>query len=168
MKDLWESMIDVILKQIARLAASWLVNLIFPGGGLGLGILGFDKGGGVGYQFGGEVKKYQFGGLADTVIAKLDIGEYVISKPMTDFIRKFKAIPQNLIEAISRGLPTPVPAFAGGGPVGTPNITTSSFGETKIYIDIHNNRISDNVDIKRLAVTISDEVLRKIEMKRRH
>lgn len=168
MKDLWKSMIDAILQQIARLAASWIVNLIFPGGGLGLGILGFNKGGGVGYQFGGQVKKYQVGGLADTVMAKLDIGEYVISKPMTDFIRKFKAIPQNLIEAVSRGLPTPTPAFAGGGIVNTPNITTSNFGETKIHIDIHDNRISDNVDIKRLAITISDEVLRKIELKRRH
>lgn len=168
MKDLWKSMIDAILQQIAKLAASWIINLIFPGGGLLSGILGFSKGGGVGYQFGGEVKKYQFGGLADTVMAKLDIGEYVISKPMTDFIRRFKAIPQDLISAIAGGLPTPVPAFASGGSVGSPNITAQGFGETKIYIDIHDNRISDNVDIKRLAVTISDEVLRKIEMKRRH
>lgn len=168
MKDLWKSIIDAILQQIAKLAASWIINLIFPGGGLLSGILGFNKGGGVGYKFGGEVKKYQVGGLADTVMAKLDIGEYVISKPMTDFIRKFKAIPQNLVEAVSRGLPTPVPAFAGGGIVSTPDITTSSFGETKINIDIHDNRIANDVDIKRLAVTISDEVLRKIEMKRRH
>ena len=168
MKDLWKSMIDAILQQIAKLAASWLINLIFPGGGLLSGILGFNKGGGVGYQFGGEVKKYQFGGLADTVMAKLDIGEYVISKPMTDFIKKFKAIPQNLVEAISGGLPTPVPAFAGGGSVGTPNITAQGFGETKIYIDIHDNRIASDVDIKRMAITISDEVLRKIEMKRRY
>jgi hypothetical protein len=130
--------------------------------------LGFDKGGGVGYQPGGEVKKYQFGGLADTVMAKLDIGEYVISKPMTDFIRKFKAIPQNLVEAVSRGLPTPVPAFAGGGPVGNPNITASGFGETKINIDIHDNKIASDIDVKRMAVNISDEVLRKIELKRRH
>ncbi|GAF79210.1 unnamed protein product, partial [marine sediment metagenome] len=90
MKDLWKDMIDAILQQIAKLAASWIINLIFPGGGLLSGILGFDKGGGVGYQFGGEVKKYQVGGLADTVMAKLDIGEYVISKPMTDFIKRFK------------------------------------------------------------------------------
>lgn len=168
MKDLWKDMIDAILQQIAKLAASWIVNLIFPGGGLLSGILGFNKGGGVGYQFGGEVKKYQSGGLADTVMAKLDIGEYVISKPMTDFIKKFKAIPQNLVEAVSRGLPTPVPAFASGGLVGTPNITAQGFGETKINIDIHDNRIASDVDIKRLAVTISDEVLRKIELKRRH
>jgi len=168
MKDLWKSMIDAILQQIARLAASWIVGLIFPGGGLGLGILGFNKGGGVGYQPGSEVKKYQFGGLADTVMAKLDIGEYVISKPMTDFIRKFKAIPQNLVEAVSRGLPTPAPAFAGGGIVSTPNITTSSFGETKININIHDNRIANDVDVKRMAITISEEILRKIELKRRH
>ena len=168
MKDLWKSMIDAILQQIAKLAASWIINLIFPGGGLLSGILGFNKGGGVGYHFGGEVKKYQFGGLADTVMAKLDIGEYVISKPMTDFIRKFKAIPQNLVEAITGGLPTPVPAFAGGGSVGIPNITAQGFGENKIYIDIHDNKIANDLDIKRLAVTISDEVLRKIELKRRH
>jgi len=168
MKDLWKSMIDVILHQIARMAASWIVNLIFPGGGLLSGILGFNKGGGVGYQFGGEVKKYQFGGLVDTVPARLTVGEYVIDKPMTDFIRRFKAIPQNLVEAIAGGLPTPAPAFAGGGIVSTPNITAQGFGETKINIDIHDNRITNDVDVKRMAVTISDEVLRKIEMKRRH
>jgi hypothetical protein len=162
MKDLWKSIIDAILQQIAKLAASWVIKLVF-------GAIGFDMGGIVKeFQSGGEVKKFQFGGMADTVMAKLDIGEYVISKPMTDFIRRFKAIPQDLISAIAGGLPTPVPAFAGGGSVGTPNITASSFGETKIYIDIHDNRISDNVDIKRLAVTISDEVLRKIELKRRY
>ena len=168
MKDLWKSMIDAILQQIARFAASWIINLIFPGGGLLSGILGFDKGGGAGYQFGGEVKKYQFGGSVDTIPARLTVGEYVINKPMTDFIRRFKAIPQNLIEAVSRGLPTPIPAFAGGGPVSTPNITAQGFGETKINIDIHDNRIASDVDIKRLAITVSNEVLRKIELKRRH
>jgi hypothetical protein len=162
MKDLWKSIIDAILQQIAKLAASWVIKLVF-------GAIGFDMGGIVKeFQSGGEVKKFQFGGMTDTVMAKLDIGEYVISKPMTDFIRRFKAIPQDLISAIAGGLPTPIPAFAGGGSVGTPNITASSFGETKIYIDIHDNRIDSEVDIKRLAVTISDEVLRKIELKRRH
>jgi len=168
MKDLWKSMIDVILQQIAKLAASWIINLIFPGGGLLSGILGFDKGGGVGYQFGGEVKKYQFGGSVDTIPARLTIGEYVIDKPMTDFIKRFKMIPQNLVNAVVRGLPTPTPAFAGGGPVGTSSITAQGFGETKINIDIHDNRIASDVDVKRMAVTISDEVLRKIELKRRH
>jgi len=168
MKDLWKDMIDAILQQIAKLAASWIVNLIFPGGGLLSGILGFNKGGGVGYQFGGEVKKYQFGGSVDTIPARLTVGEYVIDKPMTDFIKRFKMIPQNLVNAVARGLPTPAPAFAGGGPVGTPNITAQGFGETKINIDIHDNRIANDVDVKRLAVTVSDEVLRKIKLKRRH
>jgi len=60
MKDLWKSMIDAILQQIARLAASWIVNLIFPGGGLLSGILGFNKGGGVGYQL--KLKNINLGG----------------------------------------------------------------------------------------------------------
>ena len=76
--------------------------------------------------------------------------------------------PSNLIEAIAGGFPTPAPAFATGGPVGTPNITASGFGETKIYIDIHDNRIASDIDIKRLANTVSNEVLRKIELRRRY
>lgn len=161
-KDLWKSMIDAILHQIAKLAASWVIKLVF-------GAIGFDTGGIVKeFQFGGEAKKFQFGGMTDTIMAAVTPGEYILSKPMTDFIRRFKAIPQDLISAIAGGLPTPVPVFAGGGSVGTPNITASSFGETKIYIDIHDNRISDNVDIKRLAETVSNEVLRKIELKRRY
>jgi len=158
-KSFFTSMIDAILQQIARLAASWIINLIFPGGGLLSGILGFSKGGGVGYQFGGSV---------DTIPARLTLGEYVIDKPMTDFIKRFKMIPQNLVNAVVRGLPTPAPAFAGGGPVGISSISAQGFGETKINIDIHDNRIGNDVDVKRLAVTISDEVLRKIELKRRH
>jgi len=161
MKDLWKSIIDAILQQIAKLAASWVIKLVF-------GVFGFETGGGVGYQFGGEVKKYQFGGLVDTIPARLTLGEYVIDKPMTDFIKRFKMFPSNLIDAIAGGLPTPAPAFAGGGPVGTSGITAQDFGETKINIDIHDNRIASDVDIKRLAITISNEVLRKIELKRRH
>lgn len=122
--------------------------------------LGFEKGGGV--------KKYDFGGGVDTIPAMLTPGEYVISKPMTDFIKKFKVIPQNLIGAISMGMPTPVPALAGGGIVGNPSISGIGFGETKIYVDIHDNKISDDVDIKKLASTVSDEILRKISLNRRH
>jgi len=106
--------------------------------------------------------------LVDTVPARLTVGEYVIDKPMTDFIRRFKAIPQNLVEAVSKGLPTPAPAFAGSGIVSTPNITAQGFGETKIYVDVHDNKISDKLDIERLAETIGNEVLRKIEINRRH
>jgi TP901 family phage tail tape measure protein len=170
-KNFWEGLKNTLIKAVAAMIAklvvlaafSWLLRII------GVPIpVGWDKGGGVGYKFGGEVKEYQAGGMADTIPSRLTIGEYVIAKPMTDFIRKFKAIPQNLIEAVVRGLPTPAPAFTGGGPVGTSNITSTSFGETKIYVDIHDNKISDDVDIKRLAMAVSGEILRKINLNRRH
>ena len=151
----------MIAKLIVLAAFSWLLRII--------GVpIPFEAGGGVGYDLGGQVKKFQFGGIADTVPARLTVGEYVISKPMTDFIKRFKMIPQNLIDAVVRGLPTPIPAFAGGGLVGTSNITSTNFGETKIYVDIHDNKISDDVDIKRLAATVSNEILRKINLNRRH
>jgi len=164
-KSFWEglkkTLIDAVAAMIAKLVVLATFKWLFPW-------LGFETGGGVGYQFGGEVKKFQSGGMADTIPARLTIGEYVISKPMTDFIKRFKAIPGNLIAAVVGGFPTPTPAFAGGGAVGTSNITSTSFGETKIYVDIHDNKISDDVDIKRLAMTVSGEILRKINLKRRH
>ena len=159
------TLINAVAAMIAKLiilaAFSWLFPWLIP-------FLGLEKGGGVGYDLGSQVKKFQFGGMADTIPARLTIGEYVIAKPMTDFIKRFKAIPQNLVNAVIRGLPTPAPAFAGGGPVGTSNITSTSFGETKIYVDIHDNKISDDVDIRRLAMTVSNEILRKINLNRRH
>jgi len=163
-KGFFASIVDAVIKELARLAAFYVFKWIF-------GIPGLSAGGGAGVGLGAgmkAVKGFQFGGMADTIPARLNIGEYIIAKPMTDFIKRFRTFPANLIDAIAKGMPTPVPAFAGGGPVGTPNITASSFGETKINIDIHDNRIANDVDVKRLAVTISDEVLRKIEMKRRH
>ena len=171
-KSFWEGLKDTLINAVAAMIAklivlaafSWLLNLL----GVPLFWLGMDKGGGVGFQFGGEAKGYAPGGGVDTIPAWLTPGEYVISKPVTDFIKKFKAIPQNLIDAVARGLPTPAPVFAGGGPVGTSNITPTSFGETKIYVDIHDNKISDDVDIKRLAMTVSNEILRKINLNRRH
>jgi len=166
MKDLWKSMIDVILQQIAKLAASWVIKLVFGFAGLNTG--GLVKG----FEFGGEVKKFQHGGVADTIPARLTVGEYVVSKPMTDFIRKFKSIPQNLIDAVVGGFPTPAPAFAGGGMVGngSPEVSSASFGVVfeRGSIDIHDNRISDDVDIRQLAKTVSDEILRKIELRRRY
>ncbi|MBA7541315.1 hypothetical protein ES705_33626 [subsurface metagenome] len=73
-----------------------------------------------------------------------------------------------MVDAVIRGLPTPVPAFAGGGPVGTSNIASTSFGETNINVYISGNNISSELDIKRLAATVSNEILRKINLKRRH
>jgi TP901 family phage tail tape measure protein len=164
-KNFWEGLKNVLINAVAAMIAKLVVlaafKWFFP-------FLIFEKGGGVGYDLGGQVKKFQFGGVADTIPARLTIGEYVIAKPMTDFIKRFRAIPQNLIDAVVSGMPTPIPAFAGGGPVSTSNISRTDFGETKIYIDIHDNKISDDVDIKRLAMTVSGEILRKINLNRRH
>ena len=163
-KGLFESIVNAVIKELARLAAFYVFKWIFK-------IPGFKAGGeafaglGVGAK---AIKGFQFGGAADTIPARLTIGEYVIAKPMTDFIKRFRAFPTNLIDAIAGGLPTPVPAFAGGGLVGNPNITTRGLEETKIYIDIHDNRIASDIDIKGLAMTIGEEVLRKIEMRRRY
>ena len=165
MKDLWKGIVDSVLMELARLAAFYVFKWIFgvptiptpvPASALGI------------HNLGGEVKKFQIGGGTDSILAAVTPGEYIIDKPMTDFIKRFKMIPSNLIEAIGGGLPTPTPAFAGGGTVSTPNITAQGFGETKINIDIHDNRIASDIDVRRLAITISDEVLRKIEMRRRH
>ncbi|MBA7567494.1 hypothetical protein ES708_09206 [subsurface metagenome] len=162
MRGLFESIVNAVIKELARLAAFYVFKWIF-------GVPTLKTGGGIGYhQFGGEVKKFQIGGGTDSVLAAVTPGEYIIDKPMTDFIKRFRMFPSNLIEAIAGGFPTPAPAFATGGPVGAPNITASGFGETKIYIDIHDNRIADDVDIKRLASTVSNEVLRKIELRRRY
>ncbi len=168
MSDLWKSIVDSILMELARLAAFYVFKWIFGG----IGIPGFKTGGDIGsigyHQFGGEVKKFQIGGGTDSVLAAVTPGEYIIDKTMTDFIKRFRMFPINLIDAIAGGLPTPVPAFAGGGLVGSPNVTTPNFGETKIYVDVHDNRITNDIDMRRLAGTIGDEVLRKIEIRRRY
>jgi len=126
---------------------------------------------------GGEAEYYQEGGArgTDIIPAWLTPGEYVISKEMTNFIKRFRAIPQNLVEAIAGGFPTPtpaIPAFAGGGLVGNinSNINNSAigFGETKIYVDIHDNKIDSDIDIRKLATNVSDEILRKISINRRY
>ena len=174
--NIWDSFKTYISNIIAKLIIAVPLMLIWGAltGGISWALLGtmwnflgFEQGGGVGYNKGGEVKKFQSGGMADTIPARLTIGEYVIAKPMTDFIKRFKAIPQNLVDAVIGGFPTPIPSFASGGPVGTSNINSSSFGESKIYVDIHDNRISDDVDIRHLANTVGNEVLKKIKGNRR-
>ncbi|MBA7522472.1 hypothetical protein ES705_14591 [subsurface metagenome] len=162
MRGLFESIVNAVIKELARLAAFYIFKWIFaPAAPIPLPTFGF-------HNLGGEVKKFQMGGGTDSVLAAVTPGEYIVSKPMTDFIKKFRMFPSNLIEAIAGGFPTSAPAFATGGPVGTPNITTSSFGETKIYIDIHDNRIASDIDVRRLSTSIGDEVLRKINQSRRH
>jgi len=168
-KNFWEGLKDILIKAVAAMIAKlvvlagfkWLIKIVFPW-------LPFEEGGGVGFDKGGPVKGFQAGGVTDTIPARLTVGEYVIAKPMTDFIREFRAIPSNLVDAIVRGLPTPTPAFAGGGLVGSSNVSAVGFGGATIYIDIHDNRISDDVDVRKLATKVSDEILRKLNLTRRH
>ena len=87
---------------------------------------------------------------------------------MTDFIRRFKAIPQNLISAVGAGMPTPVPAYASGGLVGDSGFSSTTFGGTKIYVDIHDNKISDDVDIRNLSKMVSAEILKKVQQNRKY
>lgn len=162
----WEGLKNTLINAVSAMIAKLIVLAAFKWLFPWLNI-GWEKGGGVGYDFGGQVKKFQFGGVADTIPARLTVGEYVIAKPMTDFIKRFRAIPQNLIDAVASGMPTPIPAFAGGGPVSTSNISRTDFGETKIYIDIHDNRISDEVDIRKLSAAVSDEIVRRLNQRRR-
>jgi len=165
-KSFWEGLKRVLINAVAAMIAKLVVlaafQWLFP-------FLSFDTGGGVDYNLGGNVKGFASGGGTDTIPAMLTPGEYVIAKPMTDFIRKFKAIPATLTAAIAGGLPTPTPAFAGGGLVGNNyNGYGIEHSETKIYVDIHDNRISDDVDIRQIASTVSEEILRKINFNRRH
>ena len=169
-KTFWEGLKEILISAVAAMIAklivlasfSWLFNLI----GLPLSWLGINKGGEVGYEKGGQTEYLQFGGPkgTDIIPAWLSPGEYVIAKPMVDFIKRFKAIPGELTKAISIGMPTPMPAFAGGGLVG--NVSAGSFG-TIIHIDIHDNKISDDVDIKKLANTVSNEIVKKLGKDRR-
>jgi len=165
----WEGLKNTLINAVAAMIAKLVVlaafKWLFP-------FLGFDTGGGVGYNLGGEVKGFASGGGVDTIPAMLTEGEYVIAKPMTDFIRKFKAIPQNLTAAIAGGFPTPTPAFAGGGLVGNTNVSNvgnsgAGFGETKIYVNITGNNISNKLDIKNIAEKVSNEIARKIKLLRR-
>lgn len=138
MKDLWKKLVDAIITELIRLAAFYIVKWIIGMLTGGLGLL-FSKGGGVGYELGGLVKGYDIGGRVkalearqnraeyfaqggpkgtDTVPTWLTPGEYVIDKPMTDFIRRTGAVTADLIRSIQIGSPTPEPAFANGGLVG--------------------------------------------------
>jgi hypothetical protein len=114
-----------------------------------------------GYELGGAAKSlreaasFMKGGAAeylatggpkgtDTVPAWLTPGEYVISKPMTDFIKRTGVVTSELINAIRMGNITPTPAFAGGGLVGN----NSSYGG-----------IGNGVNISELNVSIYAQTL---------
>ncbi|GAJ04147.1 unnamed protein product, partial [marine sediment metagenome] len=79
-------------------------------------------GGVVGFEFGGIVRKlqegYQRGGGIDNVLIRATAGEYLISKPMTDFIKRTGIVTGGLVKAIASGRPTPTPGMQRGGIVG--------------------------------------------------
>ena len=129
MQNLWKTLVDAIITELIRIAAQYVVMWL-------ISMFAGSKGGGVGYKLGGEIEKYDLGGQikrmrqfqarteylqsggpkgTDTVPAWLTPGEYVIAKPMTDFIRKTGAITGNLIRSIQTGSRTPAPGFAEGG-----------------------------------------------------
>ncbi|MBA7577907.1 hypothetical protein ES708_19763 [subsurface metagenome] len=88
---------------------------------------------------GGLMKGLQLGGLGtDTVPAMLTPGEYVISRPMTDFIKRTGIVTDDLVNAIRTGARTPIPSFAVGGAV--PSIVS--------------NPISSQVNIEEISVSI--------------
>ncbi|MBA7541502.1 hypothetical protein ES705_33816 [subsurface metagenome] len=169
-----EALTAVITKLIQK-AVLYLIGLGPVGWAILLGVGAIGAIWSQSKSIGGEIKgaisgvtKFATGGGTDTVPIMATAGEYVVAKPMVDFIKNFRMIPGSLTEAIAGGTPTPAPAFAGGGLIGNTNITPAGFGGTKIYVDIHDNRISDEIDIKRLATTVSNEILRKINLIRRH
>ena len=176
--NFWEGLWNAVEKWASQMIAKLLVLIpilaavaFFTGGISWAKIIEIASFVGIGFDKGGKVKGFADGGTTDTIPAMLTPGEYVIAKPMTDFIRNFGAIPGNLVNAISGGMPTPTPAFAGGGLVGGGSDSgygSYAGGSSAIYVDIHDNRISDDIDIRRLASTVSDEILRKINMNRRH
>ena len=123
-KSFWEGLKDILIKAVAAMIAklvilaafSWLFNLL----GIPVGWLGINKGGEVeAKNKGGEIEGFAKGGSStDTVPAMLTPGEYVISKPMVDFIKRTGAVTSDLVGAIRTGARTPTASFAGGGGVG--------------------------------------------------
>ena len=123
-KSFWEGLKDILIKAVAAMIAklvvlaafSWLFNLL----GIPVGWLGINKGGEVeAKNEGGEIEGFAKGGSStDTVPAMLTPGEYVISKPMVDFIKRTGAVTSDLVSAIRTGARTPTASFAGGGGVG--------------------------------------------------
>ncbi len=131
LETFWKNLVDAILLELARIAAFYIVKLLF---GIFLG-----EGGGIGYKLGGEVEGYDLGGRikkmqqaqarmeyfqaggpkgTDTIPVWATPGEYIISKPMTDFIRRTGGVTGELIKSIQSGSRTPAPGFANGGLVG--------------------------------------------------
>jgi phage-related protein len=167
----WEGLKNVLINAVAAMIAklvvlasfSWLFSLL----GLPIGLLGFEKGGGVGYEKGGKVKGFASGGGTDTVPAMLTPGEYVISKPMVDFIKRTGAVTGDLINAIGTGARTPVAAFAGGGSVGNP--MSSTYNQQKSYSNsIYIQPGAIQINTPKFGENDAQEIFRLIERQARN
>jgi len=95
------------------------------------------------YDLGGLIKGFQLGGGTDSVLIRATPGEYVVSKPMTDFIKRTGIVTSDLINAIKMGTKTPTPSFAVGGAV--PSVIS--------------NPISNQVNIEEISVSIFAQTL---------
>ena len=86
----------------------------------------------IGKSLGGAVKGFAAGGSStDTVPAMLTPGEYVISKPMVDFIKRTGEVTSGLVGAIKTGARTPT-AFSVGGGAGSNDYRKSYSSTIKI------------------------------------
>ena len=61
---------------------------------------------------------FQRGGGIDNVLIRATPGEYMVNKPMVDFIKRTGVVPPQLGEAIASGRPTPAPGMQRGGMIG--------------------------------------------------
>lgn len=149
-KSFWEGLKNILIKAVSAMIAkliilaglSWLFPWLIP-------FLSLSKGGGItGYEKGGKVKDYQAGG--DVVPAMLTPGEYVISKPMVDFIKRTGTITGDLIDAVRTGARTSIASFAGGGNVSNPISNTININAGAIIINTPKFGESDAQEMFRL------------------
>lgn len=156
----WQSVWQSFKTWISNLIAKLLIAIpliaifsLFTGGfswstvtmALNLVGISWNKGGGVGYARGGEAEYHALGGPqgTDTVPAWLTPGEYIISKPMTDFIKRTGVITSDLTRAIQTGAETPTPTLgstSGGGVVGI----GSGVAIDKLNVAIYAQRLDES------------------------
>ena len=162
-KDIKTAAINALAEIIAKQAISALLSM----GWVGWAILGIafiaalasqgmalggevakqvkDLGIGIGYDLGGLIKGLQLGGGTDTVLIRATPGEYVVSKPMTDFIKRTGIVTSDLINAIRMGTRTPTPSFAVGGTVPSiiSNPTSNQVNIEGVSISIFAQELND-------------------------
>jgi len=178
-KTFWEELKTAAVTQLAAIIAQQAISALIAMGPVGWAILGiaflaalasgYSKGGEVeetkalaGFNVGGMIKGFAKGGGTDTTIIAATPGEYVISKPMTDFIRSTGIVTSNLVSAIRNGARTPMPqyamgggisgGFAGGGvvPSGGRNIKIEKF-EVNVFAQELNDETIANAGSKMYA-----------------